>query len=315
LPSQSTIFREEALEFHLRGSRARGDLLHISPRWTAWTYWLLVAVFFAGLAYVIFGSINKYATGTAIIKDEGHTIITAVAGGAVADITVKPGQRVQTNQPLLRFNDIQERIEVERLQRELDLQEINRLKNPNDWLTQQQLATIRAQVEAAEKRLKERTVTAPRAGTIGDIRIHHNQLIAQGESLLTLVSDDAALSVIAILPGHYRPLLKRGNPLRMELTGFRYAYQDLTINSIESEVVGPNEVRRFLGREIADSLALQDSWVIAQAHLSSRKFRADGRWQAYHDGMKGTAEVCVGSERLLFVLVPGLKAAFGGEDE
>jgi hypothetical protein len=31
------------------------------------------------------------------------------------------------------------------------------------------------------------------------------------------------------------------------LTGFRYAYQRLTITAIGNEVIGPNEVRRFLG--------------------------------------------------------------------
>ena len=35
---------------HLRGSRTQGDVLHLSPRWTHWTYWFLVLVSVAGLS-------------------------------------------------------------------------------------------------------------------------------------------------------------------------------------------------------------------------------------------------------------------------
>ncbi|HEU0174060.1 MAG TPA: HlyD family efflux transporter periplasmic adaptor subunit [Blastocatellia bacterium] len=313
--SQSTIFREEALERHFIGGRAQGDLLRISSRWTNWAYWFLVAVLVAGSIYVVFGRINEYATGTAVIRDEGRTIVTALTGGSITEIAVQPGQRVEAHQLLLRFNDGQERIELERLQRELNLQQISWLKNPGDPTAQQQLATVRSQIGAAEKRLNERSVGAPRAGVVRDIRIRPNQQVVSGELLLSIVGDDDALLVVAILPGHYRPLLKPGNPLRLELTGFRYAYQRLTIDSIGNEVIGPNEVRRFLGQEIADSLALQGASVIVQARLPARKFEADGRWREYHDGMSGTAEARVGSESILLALAPGLKAVFGGGDE
>jgi len=313
--SPSTIFREEAIAERLRGSPPEGDLLRISPRWTNWTYWLLVTVFVAGSGYLVFGGINDYATGAALIRDEGRTSVTAITGGTISQIAVQPGQHVAVNQPLLRFNDAPERIELERLRQELNLRQIHRLKNPNDAPAQQQLAAIRAQIETAEKLIQERTVRAPRAGFVGDLRIRPNQLVVPGEQLLTIVGDDDALSVIAILPGHARPLLKRGHLLRLELTGFRYAYQRLTIDSVGDEVVGPNEVRRFLGQELADSLNVPGPSVIVRAHLSSRKFKAAGRWHEYHDGMQGTAEARVRSESMLFMLAPGLKALFEGRGE
>ena len=99
----------------------------------------------------------------------------------------------------------------------------------------------------------------------------------------------------------------------MELTGFRYAYQRLTITAVGNEVIGPNEVRRFLGQDVADAVTLQGSHVIVQAHVPARTFHAEGRWHNYHDGMHGTAEVRVRSERIVFALVPGLKAVFEGQ--
>ena len=126
---------------------------------------------------------------------------------------------------LLRLNDVQETIELERLRKEFHVQQINRLKNPHDLVAQQQLATLRAQTEAAEQRLKERTIVAPRAGIVRDLRIctFPQQLVASGELLLSIVGGNDVLSVVAMLPGQYRPLLQQGSPLRLELTGFRYA--------------------------------------------------------------------------------------------
>jgi len=313
MESPYTLFRDEAVAYHQRGNRMQGDVLHLSPRWTHWTYWFLVLVSVAGALYGVCGSIHEYATGIAIIRDEGRTVVTAITGGTITAIAIQPGQRVEAGQRLLSLNDMQEKIELERLRQELHIQQINRLKNPHDPGAQQQLATVRTQVDTAEKRLAERTVFAPGAGIVRDLRIRPQQLVAPGEILLTLVGADDVLSVLAIFPGQYRPFLTQGRPVRLELTGFRYAYQRLTLAAVSNEVIGPHEVRRFLGQDVADAVTLQGSQVIVQAQVPARTFHAEGRWHTYHDGMHGTAEVRVRSERIVFALVPGLKAVFEGK--
>jgi multidrug efflux pump subunit AcrA (membrane-fusion protein) len=313
VPSPSALFREEALEYYVRGSRTQGQVLHLSPRWMHWTYWLVVAVCVAGALYVVCANLHDYAIGIALIRDEGRTQVTAISGGTITSITVQPGQHVEAAQELLRLNATQEKIDLERLRQEFHIQQIHRLNNPHDAAALQQLATIRAQVDSAEKRLQERVIYAPRAGLVRDLRIRPQQSVSAGEILLTLVGPEDVLSVVAILPGQYRPFLKPGSPLRLELTGFRYAYQRLTIDAVGNEVIGPNEVRRFLGQDVADAVALQGSAVIVQAHVPTRTFYADGRWHTYHDGMHGTAEVRVRSERMVLALIPGLKAVFEGQ--
>ena len=86
--SPSTIFREEAVAYHVRGNRTQGDLLRISPRWTNWIYWLLVAVCVVSSIYMVFGRLNDYATGVAVIRDEGRTMVTASTGGTITAIAV-----------------------------------------------------------------------------------------------------------------------------------------------------------------------------------------------------------------------------------
>src|SRR6266850_1089246 len=175
--SKPTIFRDEALDFRSRGIAAHSDVVRISLQGINWTYWLLISLFLASCAYMVLGRIDEYAAGTAVIRDDGRTIVTAITGGTIYRIAIKSGQRVDARQPLLYFNDLQERIELERLNNEFNAQQVNRLKNPNDPAPNQQVATLRTQIETAERRLKERTLLAPRAGFVKDIRIRPNQFV------------------------------------------------------------------------------------------------------------------------------------------
>lgn len=313
--TRDELFRDAAVRAHFGGRGSDGDLLKISPGWTNWIYWLLVAVCSAGLGFLIFGRANEYATGVAVIRREGRADIHAVSGGVIAEIAVESGQRVTANQPLLRLYDAPEAAELNRLDREYELQLVRSLNSPQDAATQQQLAFMREQKKTVAARLKERHIIAPQAGTVRDIRIRAGQLVALGELLLTLGGGEETLSVVALLPGQYRPLLRQGAPLRVELDGFRYAYQYLTVDSVAEDVIGPNEARKYLGQEISDALVLQGPVVIVKASLPARSFASSGVRYAFHDGLRGTAEVHVRSERLILTLLPSLKAVWGDDDE
>src|SRR5215470_2016163 len=309
------LFRDAAVRAHFGGYGSDGDVLKISPSWTNWIYWLLVAVCAAGLGFLVFGRANEYATGVAVVRGADRADIHAVSGGVIAEIAVEPGQRVTPNQPLLRLYDAQEAAELSRLDREYELQLVRSLNSPHDASAQQQLAFMREQKQTVAARLKERYVNAPQAGTVRDIRIRVGQFVAPGDLLLTLGGGEETLSVVALLPGQSRPLLRQGAPLRVELDGFRYAYQNLTIDSVAEDVIGPNEARKYIGQEISDALVLQGPVVIVKARLPARSFASGGAQYAFHDGLRGTAEVRVRSERLILTLLPSLKAVWGNKDE
>ncbi len=310
--SRDNLFRDEALRAHISSRGSDGDLLRISPGWTNWLYWLLVAICLTGLTYLIFGRVNEYAAGAAIVRGEDRADIYAVSGGAITEIVVRPGQRVKANQLLARLYDVPEAAELERLDREYELQLLKSLNSPHDAVSQQQLAFMRERKQVVAARLNERRITAPRAGTIKDVRIRPGQTVAPGELLLSLDGAEEKLSVVALLPGHYRPLLQKGAPLRLELNGFKYAYQHLTIDLVAEDVIGPNEARKYLGEQVSDSLALQGPVVIVKADLPSRNFTSDDGQYAFHDGMQGRAEVRVRSDRLILALLPSIKTLWGG---
>lgn len=305
------IFRREAMEHHVAPPR-EGDVLRLSPTWARWTYWLLCAACVAALGYAVLGQVGEYATGPAVVRIEGKTDVTAQAAGVVEAVAVEPGQRVAAGDLLVRFAVAAEQAELERLRRELEGQLVKVLRDPQDQAARASLTSLRAAKELAETRVAQRLVRAPVAGVVSDVRIHAGRNLMPGEVILSLVGEDARFSVIAMLPGHHRPLLRPGMPLRLELAGYRYAYQDVTIDSVGDEVVGPNEVRRYLGSEIADTVVVGGPVVLVKASLVGRTFRVEDRSYNYFDGMHGVAEARVRSESVLTTFVPALKVLLGG---
>jgi hypothetical protein len=63
------LFREEALAALERGDQD-GDVVRISPRWTAWLYWLLLAVAAAALAFGFLGTVREHVDGNAFVADD-----------------------------------------------------------------------------------------------------------------------------------------------------------------------------------------------------------------------------------------------------
>jgi membrane fusion protein (multidrug efflux system) len=82
----------------------------------------------------------------------------------------------------------------------------------------------------------------------------------------------------------------------------------VTVDSVGEEVVGPTEIRRYLGQELGDSVALEGSTVLVKASMPTRTFTADGQTYSYVEGLAGHADVRVRTQSILVLLVPSLKA-------
>ncbi len=309
------IFRQEALDHYLSRREQPGQPLRISPAWVWPMYLVMVFLALAGFAYTLIGRIHEYAEGPAIIRCLGREDLTATLGGTIQSIDVVPGQEVRAGQTLVRYYDALESAELQRINREWKSQLINYLRNPADETARRAISQLRAQREEAQTRLDERRLVAPRDGIIDDIRIRTGQGIGAGQTVCTLLGNDQKPTLIALLPGHYRPQIKTGMPIRVELTGYRYAYQSATIQQVGGELLGPAEVARYLGPDVADSFPLSGAVVVVHADLPSRMFRADDRAYPYYDGMLAQAAVKVRSESILLSFVPGLKRIFGNSNE
>ena len=304
------LFRPEAVEFRAQ-EQIVGVPLELAPGWTRWGFWLLAAAVLAGGAATWFVRIHEYASGPAIVRIDGRADVTARFAGTVTRVLVRPGEHVAAGQPLVQFDVDDEGAELARIRHEFDLQLLKVLRDPQDEPARQALSSLRAQRDLASTRFDQRLVRAPANGIVSDVRIRAGEHLAVGELILGVVREDAPLSLIALLPGRYRPMLKPGMPLRFELSGYRYEYRELPIDAVADEVIGPGEAKRFLGPDVADGLDLREPVVLVRATLPSRQFVSDGNRFNYYDGLHASAQARVRSERILVRAIPALRALMG----
>lgn len=300
------LYRREALRAYGQAGH-RGDVVRISPTWIRWAYWVLLGLSVASVVYLCVGRVDQHSAGPAIIRLHARTEITAQSSGALVSVEVAPGERVQADQLLARLDDSEARASVQQLQREFDDQLRRRLLDPADAAAMQSVFTLRGQLASARTVLDQRQLRASRAGIVSDIRIRPGQHITVGEIVLSLLDEADDRHVLALLAGADRPQLHPGMVLRLEIAGYRYAYQDLVIDWISDEVIGPNEVRRYLGPQVGDALVIAGPVVLVRARLPGRSFVADDETYQYHDGMLATAEVAVRAEPIIVTLFPFLK--------
>jgi multidrug resistance efflux pump/GAF domain-containing protein len=305
-------FRIEAVRARKRVLRY-GDVVRITPGWVGGTYWGLVALALAGSLYLVFAHVNLYSTGPAVVRLHQRTEVTAHASGAMAELVVDPGQRVERDQLLARLDDEQARGELARVEAAWNTQLRARLLDPSDAATAAAVVGLRRQLHEARAELAEREIRAPEPGVVGDLRIRPGQHIAVGQVVLSLSSDELSQRVIALMPGADSPRIEPGMIMRVELPGYRHAYRDLVVEHVDDEVIGPSEAQRFLGPALADSIALTGPVVLIEARLPSAEFSVDGISYRYHEGMQATAEIRVRSESLLELLIPGLQGVLPGD--
>jgi biotin carboxyl carrier protein len=299
------LFRREALAS--RDQKAWGEVVRISPAWLSWAYRLLVALLAVTTVFLFVGEVSTYSTGQAIIRSSARTPVTARTDGNIVAVEVVPGSRVARGTVLARLDDTDQRAAVTSLEHELETQLRNHMLDMTDPAADAAVRSIRKELESARASLAERLIVSTVDGVVGDISVRAGQHVSPGDLVAAVLDEAQGFEVIAMLPGADRPQLAPGMTLRVELAGYQYAYQSVAIEQVASDVIAPSEARRVLGAEVADGVQIGGPVVIVRGRLTSSEFVADDRVFHYHDGMRGTAEVRVASEPIVFALVPGLR--------
>ncbi|MCP3166669.1 efflux RND transporter periplasmic adaptor subunit [Myxococcus qinghaiensis] len=305
-PHQSSLFRQEALDHYAR-PEVRGTVLLLDPFWARVTYWLvLVLALILGVVLTVV-EINDYATGPVLIQVRGLEDLTVTTAGRVSKVLVKRGQYVQAGQPLVELHSPLEEAERSRMTQEFRSQLAAGLMNPLDASSRQTLSSLRSQVDLSEARLSERVLRASVSGRIHDVRVRENQYLSAGQAVASILQDGSEVFALALVPGQYRPMLEPGQQIRMEVAGFPYVYQYFQVTSVSDELVGPAEVRRYLGPGLGDALPLQGPHVAVEGQLPGATFDVDGRSYSYYTGMPGVAWVRVRARNGWLTLLPVLE--------
>lgn len=306
-----SIFRSEAIAA-LEEAGTRGAPLRLLPAWAGAAYWFVVSVVVAAVLFSLVAPVSEYAEGPAIVRVEGRLDLSTAAGGLVMGVDVAPGMAVRAGQRLVHFHLESERQELEQLEREFELKVVRMLMHPGDDANRQALSGLRAARERAEAKVRERSLFAPRAGVVRNLRIRPGQHLEPGAPVLSLVDESqAAFSVLALVPGQFRPLLRPGLPLRFSLDGYQRAHDELVVESVGDEAIGPAEARRTLGQEVGDAVPAQGSLVLVRARLPRATFNHQGRTFPYYDGIPGRVDIRVRSLRLAAMIFPPIAGLFG----
>lgn len=300
------LFRPEA-EAAYRAGAGHGAPLRIVPTWMVWSVRIIVLAVLAAVAFAAVAEVRDHARGPAVIRVDGRRIVGAPTTGTITAIEVRPGQRVEPGQVLVRFDDGSQRADLERIEREHELLLARLLRAPTDAGLREQLAGLAAQEQLARARLDERTVVAPEAGVASDVRVHVGQHVEPGNALLAIDGDDSQVVVVGLLPGHQRPRLHgEGRRVDLELDGFGRERIPVRLRTIADEVVGPAEALRFLGEDQAGAIELRGPVVVVEAVLDGPTFEAEGETYRLYDGMQGSLEAELESTTLLKALLPDL---------
>lgn len=138
---------------------------------------------------------------------------------------------------------------------------------------------------------------------------HHHRLgrsLDSEDALRSRGDASESVSVIAFLPGHFAPRLRPGMPVDIRLLGFPSAAQEFSVSRVGTLVLGPDEARRGLPPEFADSISLNGPTILVEATSTHTVFTSRDVEYRYVDGMVAQAEVRLGEEPLLFALLPRL---------
>jgi membrane fusion protein (multidrug efflux system) len=247
--------------------------------------------------------VPTYSTGAAVVTVDGAQV-TSSSPGTVAELLVAPGARVAPGDPVLRLHAADEETELAASEADYRSALSSFLAGPGDDGARGALAAVTTRRQRARTVVNARTLRAPAAGIVGDIRVRPGALVTPGAPVMK-IAPTADLAVVAVLPGIDRPRLAAGMTLQIELASYHTRREQAVIDSIGSQVIGPDEARRSLGAQIGDALPISGPVVLVRGHLPARTFEAGGREYAFYDGMVGKAEVRVDSDRLLRLLLPG----------
>ena len=300
------LFRNEAIA-HQRARGLHAEVLQVDAGATRMGFPLICAAVIALLVFLTLGRLNEYATGPAFIQLEGRTALSASIMGLVSKVEVKPGERVEAGDVLVRFAAADEDAELLAANEEFENQLTKLLLRPADPTTREALVSLRTRSKLAQQHAEQRTLRAPHAGFVGDVRVRESQLVEPGMRVLDLQDSSASATLIALLPGRYRPLLHAGDRLRFEVDGFPQRAHKFVVSRVGDQILGPGEAARYLGRDLGDAFSIGGPMVVVQAALPSTSFEVDGQRYEFASGMFGRAEAVVRDEPAAYAFVPGLR--------
>ncbi|HMI83257.1 MAG TPA: HlyD family efflux transporter periplasmic adaptor subunit [Polyangiaceae bacterium] len=300
------LFDPAVLAAH-RAGKLQGELVDLPGLMPAAAYPLalvtVIILLLLGSAY----HVDRYAHGPGVLLARDGALVTAPIAGVFDHYVVQNGEPVRAGQPVAYLKADLQRNDLKRATRELEHALAARLAAPSDTTIEASAAAAAIAHARARERLAELTLTAPRDGIVTDARLSGGQAVSAGQTVTSVLPRSARFVLVAALPPHHRPALRREQRLLLELKGYPHTQQDLAVAAVGDRVLTSAEIEALFGRDLGDAINADRGAVIVEAPFERTHFSFEGASYALHAGMVGTADVVIGSEPALFMLAPFLK--------
>jgi hypothetical protein len=125
---------------------------------------------------------------------------------------------------------------------------------------------------------------------------------ATGPAMVRL-GEGRRASVVALIPGQYRPQMETGDSLRFNVLGYPQSYRNLVVTAVGDQIIGMSRVAEVLGTDALNTQGSQTGVVIVEASLPTNAFRVGIEELQLYDGMMGSVEIELGSQRLIRALI------------
>ena len=301
-------FRQRAIAHKTRAHTINeGHVLRMSPRWVDAAYKVLALCALAALCLALFGRLGEHARGPAVVQFEDRRPVTATSAGIVSGVAVSQGDVLAIGDLLASLHDDSEQAESLRVEQQFKVALAEYLRDPLDGTRSAEVARWRGERASVRARADERLIRATVGGIVSDLYVSQGDAIEPGDLIAAVRGAQAPPVVVALLPGRYRPLLREGEPLLLELPGFERCPQRAEIVSVGGEVIGPAQALRALGAEATDAISLVGPVVIVRAAIKEGALCDSEGALSYFHGMIGTASVTVRSEPVFIALFPSLR--------
>jgi GAF domain-containing protein len=226
--SRSDVFREEALEYHIRSWDHQGDVLQTLPTWLRTTYWAMLALVIVGLLGTVVSKLNVYASGPAVVRPHAAMKVIAADAGQVRSIAVSPGDTVRAGDVLVVID-----------------------------------STIRSRTAAADSE----ALRASSNGIVGNVDVRPGQSLKAGDQVMSIVESSSGYDVIAFLPYSYAVELHQGMAMRLTMPGESISGHTVPISRVGPEVLDPTEAAQYAGKSDAATFPVAGRVILVRASL------------------------------------------------
>ncbi|MFH7767647.1 efflux RND transporter periplasmic adaptor subunit [Acinetobacter sp. BSP-28] len=242
---------------------------------------LLLGIFLISITLI---PVDKLVTSKLNVEGKTRWIIAAPMQGFITQVLVRPGDKVRTNQTLIKLDDTDLKIQLAEQQSLLDqAQHQFRVAMAEQNLTDSGLAAnqIRqqeAKIQTIQRKLIQTNVVSPLHGTVidGDWVQQTGTPIETGKELFQIASQDAYKVILHVADQDIH-MVKTGQNGVLKLTSF------------------PDQTFKFKITRIMPVAAVQNN---------VNGFRVEAAWQnsppALTPGMQGVGKITVGKTNLIF---------------